>query len=95
MFCVVFNFVLYSCFGLFRFSIQANYLAWVDLSISIGIFLLDFALILRYFTYSYMAITGICHHFLHSDLFRVDADDTETHRMVSVITLSTLNKSKS
>ena len=58
------NFVLYFCFGLF--SIQANYLAWVDLSISIGIFLLDFVLILRYFAYSYMAITGICHHFLHT-----------------------------
>ena len=47
----------------------------------------------RFSRLSYMIVTGICHHvFACSDLFRVDADDTETMSgsMVPAIILSTL-----
>lgn len=59
---------------------QANYLAWLDFSVAIIIFLFDFANAFRIFLHG-------------SDLFGVDTDDTETVAWFLII-LPTVSKSK-
>ena len=78
---------------------KTHYLAWLHYSVTTGIFLFDFAWKLIHFaySYSYMAVTGICHHiFAWSDLLRVDTNDRETMSgsMISVIILLTSRKPK-